>query len=127
MSWDETDKALFILLFIIVNGIVILIALIIALCMPIMVWQTGQGEHTGIVTASDKEGIIWKTWTIYFKTDAQSSQEDKYCVINENIIAEIRKAQETKRQVTIQYEDYLFVGLPLCEVDTGAIITGVKE
>jgi hypothetical protein len=99
---------------------------IIVQFLPVKIWLTTQGEHTGIITASDKGGLIWKTWTIYFKTDAQSSQEDTYCVINESLIPAIREAQSAKKQVTIKYEGYFLVGNPYCGNEI-AIITGIKD
>jgi hypothetical protein len=117
-------------LVIFLGGIVVLCILLIALsliisCFPVMMWETNHGEHTGLITASDKEGLIWKTWTIYFKTDAQSSQEDRYCLIDESLLEKIRDAQEKKQQVTIVYENYAIVGFPLCS--GGDIITDVKQ
>jgi len=86
---------------------------------------TEAGEHTGIITAVEKSGLIWKTWKIYFKTDTQSSQEDEYCVINEGLIPVFKELGESKAKVTILFDDYLFVGYGLCDGES-AIITGAK-
>jgi len=62
-----------------------------------------EGQHTGYVTAVEKEGIIWKTWRVYIKTDPQSSQEDKYCVEDESLIPKLQKMQESRQLVTLNY------------------------
>ena len=41
---------------------------------------TTDGEHTGFVTAVEKNGAFWKTGRVYIKSDLSSSQEDIYCV-----------------------------------------------
>jgi hypothetical protein len=128
-NWDLEDfidySFLWLCGIIVVLGGLLIASFLIISCFPVKIWGTNHGEHTGLVTASDKEGLIWKTWTIYFKTDAQSSQEDKYCLIDESLLEKIRDAQEKKQQVTIVYENYAIVGFPLCS--GGDIITDVKE
>ena len=64
---------------------------------------TNSGQHTGYVTAIEKEGIFWKTWRVYIKTDPQSSQEDKYCVEDESLISKLQKMQENRQLVTLDY------------------------
>jgi len=86
---------------------------------------TDNGEHTGIVTAVERNGLIWKTWTIYFKSDVQSSQEDDYCVIDNSLIDKLKDFSENKTKITITYDDYLFIGYGLCGGENG-IITGIK-
>lgn len=77
--------------------------------------STGEGQHTGYITAVQKQGIVWKTWRAYVKTDAQSSQEDMYCITDESLVPELQKAAEEKRQVTVQYFSWLFAGIANCE------------
>ncbi len=62
-----------------------------------------SGQHTGYVTSVEQSGIIWKTWTVYIKTDPQSSQEDAYCVIDPSIITELQNASTNRNLVTISY------------------------
>ena len=88
-------------------------------------YQTGQGEHTGFVTAVEKEGVIWKTGTAYFKTDVSSSQEDKYCVIDDSVYARLEQASQHKEKITIQHKSYFATSVNECG-DEDAIIYGVK-
>ena len=88
--------------------------------------NTGHGEHTGFITAVETNGIIWKTGTVYFKTDTQSSQEDTYCVINTEVKQQLVKLGEEKKQITIIYEDRLVRGLKNCDFEEGGIIVGIK-
>ena len=93
---------------------------------PIKFIQTTEnGQHTGIVTAVETNGVIWKTDRVYFKTDVQSSQEDAYCVIDEDVKKELENFQISKEIVTIYYDNYLIVGYPYCKSEN-AIITGVQ-
>jgi len=70
---------------------------------------SASGEHTGIVTASENTGIIWHTDSAYFKTNAQSSQEDKYCVTGPSFYAQIQAAQSSQKEMTITYSNPLIV------------------
>ena len=95
---------------------------------PVKIIQTTEnGQHTGIVTAVETNGVIWKTNRVFFKTDAQSSQEDVYCVIDPAIKLQLIDYQKAKKEVTIFYDDYMFIGQPLCKGEEGGIITGVLE
>lgn len=116
MEVTEFIGTLFIIGMIIV-GTLFIGGLIIQL-FPITIYQTMEdGQHTGYVTAVDTSGIIWKTTEVYFKTDAQSSQEDSYCVIDENVKKQLLEAQKSKRLITLHYDDYFIIGMPLCGVN----------
>lgn len=86
--------------------------------------NTGDGEHTGFITAVEKNGLIWKTNTAYIKTDTQSSQEDRYCVIDSGVAQTLKILSSAKEHVTIQYMSYLLPGITECNGED-AIITGV--
>lgn len=102
------------------------IILIIQMTLPIkLIKTTENGAHTGVVTALETNGIIWKTDTVYFKTDAESTQEDVYCVIDKNLRQELINKQKSKEVITIRYEDYYIIGYSLCAVHP--IITGVNN
>lgn len=92
----------------------------------IAIQTTYNGHHTGTVTAVETNGMIWKTDRVYFKSDTQSSQEDAYCVIDDNIKAQLEEFAKRKATVTISYDDYLIVGWAYCDSEEG-IITGVVE
>lgn len=87
--------------------------------------STSNGQHTGYVTAVEKNGLIWKTWTAYIKTDPQSSQEDKYCVTDESVVAELKKASQTRELITVNFDQPWLVWKMQCNSE-GAIITGLS-
>ena len=62
-----------------------------------------SGQHTGYVSAVEQSGIIWKTWTVYIKTDPQSSQEDTYCVTNPSVVRQLQSASIERTLVTVHY------------------------
>ncbi len=87
--------------------------------------NTGNGNHVGYVTAVEKGGVLFKTGTAYFKTDNQSSQEDKYCVMDDSVLTQLKDAAEKKEKVELTYFSYLFSGVTSCNGED-AIISGVK-
>ena len=89
-------------------------------------YNTGEGQHTGYVTAVEKNGLFFKTGSAYIKTDTQSSQEDIYCVIDENVMDELRAFADTKQHITVKYHSWLFPGIKNCGIE-GAIIDSVEE
>ena len=69
-----------------------------------------NGEHTGIVTAVEyNHGILWGSNLAYFKTDQQSSQEDKYCIISEAVKEQLINVSKNREIVTIHYENPYWV------------------
>jgi hypothetical protein len=111
-------------------GCLMLIIVGIALLIPVVAFtglhvSTGSGEHTGYVTAVEKRGIIWKTWRAYVKTDTASSQEDSYCVMDDDVVEKLKSASEEKQKVTLKYHSFISAGLTNCESE-GDIIGGVK-
>lgn len=111
-----------------IGGIVSLIVLYFIVILPIfgLHINTGSGNHVGYVTAVEKGGLIFKTGTAYFKTDAQSSQEDDYCVIDESLLPVLKDVAEKRVKVEISYFGYFSAGIVNCNGE-GAIISAVKE
>lgn len=87
--------------------------------------DTGSGEHTGYITAVERNGLIWKTGTAYIKTDVSSSQEDLYCVIDPEVYAKLEELSRTQSKVTVKYHSWLVAGITNCNGE-GAIINSVK-
>ena len=87
---------------------------------------TSNGQHTGYVTAIETNGLIFKTDSVYFKTDAESSQEDRYCVIDDSVKQELINVQKNKELITIKYISWLFTGWNNCKMSDIAIIIGVN-
>jgi hypothetical protein len=83
-----------------------------------------NGSHVGIVTAVEKSGVIWKTWDVYVKTDATSSQEDTYCVEDDDVISTIRAANLTRKKVELIYHDEFFIAPWRC--GSSPIIDSIK-
>lgn len=93
---------------------------------PFVGWHlnTGHGQHTGYITAIEQNGIIFKTWTAFVKTDTQSSQEDKYCVVDATVIDALAKASDAKQHVTISYFSWFASGIANCDWED-TVISGV--
>ena len=87
-----------------------------------------HGKHTGIVTATEESKYFLFGWDykyVYFKTSEFSSQEDKYCVDDNSLYLKLQEAQKNKKQVTIKYDNDMFVAKWHCNTPT--IITGVED
>ena len=76
--------------------------------------ETGEGSHTGYVTAVQKTGLFFKTYDVYVKTDLASSQEDKYCVIDTEVANQLRDIAEESTKVKLNYITYFATGVTSC-------------
>lgn len=125
---DAEDVILFCMIAALVATLLFLLTIpIIGLFGGIHVVTTADGSHTGVVTAVEEEGIWFKTWRVYFKTDAQSSQEDVYCLIDDSLVSELKKHARNKETVTITYYDLMMPGWDECKSGDIAIISGVSK
>ena len=109
----------------IIFGVVIFLAVIVVMFTGIHIKTTNDGSHTGTITAIETNKMfpyIFETTTVYFKTDAQSSQEDRYCLIDKSLIPELEQLQREKKQVTVKYMDYLLPAMKECGMGNGIII-----
>ncbi len=88
-------------------------------------YETGSGNHSGYITAVQKQGLIFKTGRAYVKTDLSSSQEDIYCVEGDEVFKKLEEMSANKEKGTFQYKSYLFPEVTLCDGE-GDIIYGVK-
>lgn len=88
-------------------------------------YVTTEGEHVGYVTAVEKDGLIFKTYTAYVKSDVQSSQEEAYCVIDEAVVGQLRTAASERVRVRLGYFSYFASGIVNCAGE-GAIISSVE-
>lgn len=89
-------------------------------------YVTTEGEHTGVVTAVEKDGVIFKTDTAYVKSDVSSSQEEQYCVIDSDVKKELQDKASKTEKVTLKFNDYLVRGFSNCQSNAIGIITGIK-
>ncbi len=89
------------------------------------IFQTpDSGQHTGFVTSVEKTGFIIQTYTVYIKTDPQSSQEDSYCVTNPNTIIDLQNFEKERLPVTVFYSAPLVLWKWQC-AHTDSIINSV--
>lgn len=84
-----------------------------------------SGQHTGIVTSVEQEGIIWHTYKAYVKTSAQSTQEDAYCVTDPQVVTALQNDADAIKEVTVYYSRGFFVGPWSCGGES-SIIRSVK-
>lgn len=89
--------------------------------------KTSDGSHVGYVTSVEKKGLFFKTMTAYVKTDVQSSQEDDYCVVDEDVFNQLKILSEKHTHVEVTYFDWLSAGISNCDGEKGGIISKVTE
>lgn len=101
--------------------------------------STGTGEHAGYVTNVERTGVVWQTWTVHFKTDLESTQEDTYCVPPDgseemrNLINQLRAASNQNDRVILEYRSQATAGPWSCGgtfdpwTYDAWIITGVRQ
>jgi len=64
------------------------------------------GQHTGVVTAIEyNNNFLWDANIVYFKSSDQSTQEDRYCVKDEEVINKLRGYSQNKEIVTIFFQN----------------------
>lgn len=86
---------------------------------------TTDAEHTGYVTAVEKNGLIWKTGRAYIKTELSSSQEDFYCVDDEDLYDKLKEKAASKENITVIYKSEVITSFTRCGSEAD-IITGIK-
>lgn len=86
-----------------IMGFILFIFIFLPIMFLFSVGTPNNGSHTGYVTSVETSGLIFRTNGVYFKTDTQSSQEDKYCATNE-VLDQLKKAQVEKKLITINYK-----------------------
>lgn len=119
-SFGEIFSILFIL--------ILIIGFIVFLCFAIFglhIITTESGSHTGYVTAIETNGLIFKTDSVYFKTNAESTQEDRYCILNQTLKSKLEQYQKERKLVTIKFYTWMFYGWKYCKMDDTAIISDV--
>src|SRR5437870_4313028 len=87
---------------------VIVVVGILSICIfSIKIPLGNNGSHSGYVTAVEREGIFFKKYRVYFKTDTSSSQEDQYCIEDKNnaLALKLEKEAEAKNRITVHYSE----------------------
>lgn len=106
----------------------LLMAFFAFIIFPIRI-TTGTGEHIGYVTAVDKEGLFWKNYHVYFKTETESSQEDEYCVIRfDNELAnKVKDEARNKTLVALKYKTFFSLNPSMCHASQITGIEAIKQ
>jgi hypothetical protein len=109
----------------IILGFILIITLFILGLSPIRINTTAAGQHTGYITAVEQSGLFYKNYVVYFKTDNSSSQEDKYCLPEENtqLARALREYNKKRKLVELSYKGVSGYSWALCGND---MIIGVE-
>lgn len=86
-----------------------------------------NGEHTGYVTAVENTGFIFHTWGAYFKTNTESSQEDRYCITDPTVVEQLKYYQRAAVKVTIKYSNKFFIPFWQCKGKDSSVINETIE
>lgn len=86
--------------------------------------DTGNGSQVGYVSAVEKDGIFFKTYRAYIKPTLESTQEDVYCVIDEEVYAQLADASVNNSKIKASYFSWLSAGVTNCTGE-GAIISSI--
>lgn len=112
-------------------GIGVVVVMLLIVVVPVTIsavgihWNTGEGEHTGYVTAVQKQGVFFKTWRAYVKTETESSQEDTYCIVDPKVVKELQDAAKNKSLVTVSYFSWFAAGWANCQGE-GDVISKIE-
>ena len=106
-------------------GIVALGLMFSAIFVPVI--NGSEGEHTGIVTAvEENDNLVWDANLVYFKTDAESTQEDVYCVNDDYLKEKLELLSKSREVTTIEFQHDKFLWSSECNGGI-SIITGITE
>ncbi len=83
-----------------------------------------NGTHSAQITAVQLDGLLFKTYTVYVKSDVSSSQEESYCIDESHldIVPSLIQASKDRRKVVITYRDEFIVAPWRCQTSSGRII-----
>lgn len=87
--------------------------------------ETGAGSQVGYVSAVEKEGFFFKTGRAYIKPTLESTQEDTYCVIDEDVYLDLKARSVSKERIEVSHVSYAANGVTKCAGEN-AVITAVK-
>lgn len=64
---------------------------------------TGDGEVTGIIYATSREGLIWQTNTVWLKTDVESSTSMTFAVPDATLYEKAKALRDKKVTLKCYY------------------------
>lgn len=106
-------------------GVLLFITFIVLLLVGLPI-EDNTGTQVGYITTVETNGIIFKTVSIYIKSNLISSQEERYCAEEEDIIESLKIAMENNLKVKIYFNDVLFRGIDRCKSEDLDIIYKVE-
>jgi len=77
-------------------------------------YETGTGSQVGFVSAVEKNGLFWKTGRVFIKPTLESTQEDVYCVSNQEVYSKLEVFSREKTNVKVSHVTYFANGLKNC-------------
>lgn len=83
--------------------------------------KTGNGNQVGYVSAVENQGLIWKTGRVYIKPTLESTQEDIYCVIDEEVKAKLEIASIEQSRIKVNHYSVFSAGVTNCQGETAII------
>jgi hypothetical protein len=98
----------------------------VVLCIFGLHVEDNTGSQVGYITTIDTNGIIFKTKSVYIKSNLESSQEERYCAEGEDVIANLTLARDNSSKVKIYYNDWIFRGITHCKSEDIDIIRAVE-
>lgn len=112
--------------FLSVSSIILLLVFVFLPSIFVPIWGSSNGSYTGYVTAVETSGVIWQTNSAYVKTDLTSSNEDKFCFLDESLFEVLKEKSTKKEKMTITYSNPLIVWAWDCKSSDSSIITKVE-
>lgn len=103
--------------------------IVVGITFPIhtAIFGSNNGAHKGYITAYEKSGVFFKTYSMYIKTDLSSSQEDKYCFEDISLIPLIEEVIENKEPVKVSFENGTHVSGLRCAMGDASIVTKITK
>lgn len=86
-------------------------------------FQTGEGEHIGIVNSVNNNGIFFKSKTVYIKSSAYASSISRYCITDEKLYKNLFDIANDQKTISFEFKQIFMPGFN-CSSDQ--IITNFK-
>lgn len=81
-----------------------------------------RGGQVGYVSVAERNGIIITVGRVFLKTDAESSQETAYCVIDRDVYRDLENASLSGQRVSVRYVSYFKTAFWECGPEEPVII-----
>ena len=94
----------------------VLLALLITSIFTGLHIKNNEGQYKGYVVSLEQDGVIFKGYTVYLKTDLQSSNEDVACVNRDDkeLIEKLKESQGLNEPIILDYEGMIIYGIGEC-------------